>query len=377
MTNYPTLAKLMLVSLTTLAAAASAAGADYFIYYGSPNGGTGKGVSLGHFNSATGALTKPDLAAPADGAGFFTFSADGKHFYTAYALKDTLAAYERDPKTGALKLLNTKPTDGGDPCHVSLDKTGHYLLVANYAGGNADIYALQPDGSLGNRTAQIQLTGSSIDPVRQTKSYGHCIITDPTNHFVLVADLGSDKVAIYKFNEKDGTVTPNTPAFGTLKPGTGPRHLLFSPNGKVLYVIGEMGGTITAFNWDATKGSLTEFQNISTLPADFKGTNTDAELMIHPNGKFLYASARGHDSIAVFSIDPASGKLALVQDVPMRGKTPRYFTFDPTGKWIVAGSQGDNNAAVFSVDDKTGKMTPVGDPITVDAPICIGFQPVP
>jgi 6-phosphogluconolactonase len=351
--------------------------ADYFVYYGTANAGAGNGISLGYFNSETGVLTTPMLAAQAEGPSFFTMSADRKFIYSCLEVANQVAAYAIDANTGALKLLNKKDSGGSGPCHISLDQTGRFALVANYNSGSVAVFSIQPDGSLGDQTGSDQHTGKGVDPDRQEGPHAHCVITDPTDKFVLCTDLGVDKIYVYRFDAVTGKITLNTPAFGRVKAGLGPRHIMFSPNGKVLYCITEMGGTITAFNWDGATGSLTEFQNISTLPADFKAFNKDAELAFSPDGKFLYASARGHDAIAVFAIDPDTGSLSLVQDVPAGGTYPRFFGFDPTGKWIIAGHQNSNTAVVFQVDNQTGKLTQHGDPIAAPAPICIRFLPLP
>jgi len=350
--------------------------ADYFVYYGTADGGPTNGISLGHFDSDTGVLTKPVLAAQAEGPSFFTLSSDGKFLYSCYEKTDKVAAYAVDGATGALKLLNVVASGGSGPCHISLDPTGRFAMVANYNSGSVAVFMIQPDGTLGAQTGADQHTGKGPDKDRQDGPHAHCVITDPADHFVLCTDLGNDKIYIYQFDAITGKITPNTPAFATVKPGEGPRHLIFSPNGKVLYCITEMGGTVTAFNWDGAKGTLKAFQDISTLPADFKAFNKDAEIFFSPNGKFLYASARGHDAIAVFAVDATTGALSLVQDAPAGGKTPRYFSFDPSGKWIICGHQDSNTAVVFSVDAATGKMTQHGDPIAAEGPICLRYLPV-
>ena len=286
-------------------------------------------------------------------------------------------AYEIDHATGQLTLLNKEPSGGADASYVCLDQTGRFLLVANYEGGNIAVLALKPGGSLGERTAFVQHTGSSVDPKRQTHAYAHSIIVDPTNRFALVADLGLDRLFVYRFDEKDGSLQPNDPPFATVKPGSGPRHVKFHPNGRWVYLINEMGCTVTAFHWDTAHGALTEFQTVSTLPADFKGTSTCAEIVVHPDGRFLYGSNRGHDSLAVFTIDPDTGRLAPLEHVSTQGKSPRNFAFDPTGKWIICTNHGSDNAVVFRVDEATGRLTPAGPPVSVPSPFCERFLPVP
>ena len=370
-----------LVSLVLLLVlgALSANAADMYVYFGTHRSGPGIGFSLAHFDTDTGALTKPEFIMEAVEPAFFVIHPDGRHLYTCNSGSTTgsVSAYEINPKTGKLTLLNEKPAGGADPSYITLDKTDHYALVANYQGGNIAVLAINPDRSLGDRTGFAQHTGSSVNPERQTRPFAHSIIVDPSNRFALVADLGVDKVFVYRFNEKDGSLTPNDPPFAAVKPGSGPRHVKFHPNGKWVYLINEMGCTATGFNWNAAKGSLTEFQTISTLPERFTNTNTCAELEIHPNGRFLYGSNRGHDSIVVFAIDQATGKLTLVERVSSQGKWPRNFTFDPTGKWILCTNHNSNNAVIFRVDGTTGKLTPVGQPVEVPYPFCERFLPVP
>jgi 6-phosphogluconolactonase len=351
--------------------------ADMFVYFGTHRSGTNVGFSLAHFDTDTGALTKPEFLIQSPAPAYFVIHPDGLHLYTCNSgSPGEVSAYEIEPHTGQLKFLNRVPAGGTDTSYVSLDQTGHYVLAANYSGGNIAVFAIKPDGSIGERTAFVQHTGSSVNPQRQIHAYAHSIIVDPSNRFALVADLGLDKVFVYRFNEKDGSLATNNPPFVTIKPGSGPRHVKFHPNGRWVYVISEIASTVTAFNWDSANGTLAEFQSVSALPADFKGTSTCAEIMVHPNGKFLYASNRGDDSLAVFAINQTTGGLTLVEHVPSGGKTPRNFAFDPTGKWILCSNQDSNNAFVFRVDENTGKLTQIGGPVSVPYPFCERFLPV-
>jgi 6-phosphogluconolactonase len=351
--------------------------ADFFTYFGTQRSGTNIGFSIAHFDTDTGALTKPELASQAAAPAFFTIHPDGRHLYTCNSANPGgVSAYEIEPHTGALKFINRVSSGGAGPCYVSLDQRARFVFVANYAGGNIAAFAIKPDGSLGERTAFVQQTGSSVNPQRQTHAYAHSTIVDPSNRFVLVADLGVDKVFVYRFNAQDGSLAPNDPPFVAVAPGSGPRHVKFHPNGRWVYLINEIASTIVGFNWDSADGSLAEFQNISALPDDFKGTNTAAEIEVHPNGKFLYASNRGDDSLVVFAIDQTTGKLTLVQRVSCGGKTPRFFTFDPTGKWLLCSNHGSDNAVVFRVDGETGRLTQTGDPVPVPYPFCEQFLPV-
>lgn len=365
------------LSLAMLLPTLPATAADYFVYFGSHRSGPGRGFSLGRFDTETGVLTKPEFLLEAKEPAYFVIHPDGQHLYTCNSgTPGGVSAYSIDPRTGALKLLNRVLAGGGDTSYITLDRTNRYALVADYDGGNIAAFALKPDFSLGDWTAFVQHTGKSVHPQRQTHAYAHSIVTDPTNRFVLVADLGVDKVFVYRFDEKTGALKANDPASVSVPPGSGARHVKFHPNGRWVYLINEIASTVIAFNWDGDKGTLTEFQNVSTLPADFTGTSTCAEVEVHPNGKFLYGTNRGHDSLAAFAIDPANGRLTPIQHISSGGKTPRNFAFDPTAKWIICTNHNSDNAVVFRVDADTGKLTQQGEPISVPAPFCERFLAV-
>ncbi len=361
----------------------SATAADDLVFIGTHSAGPNHGLSVVHFDSTTGALTQPELVIESPAPAFFVIHPDGRHLYacnsTDYANKwpgETVSAFAIDPAKGRLSLINQVPC-GADPSYIILDATSRYALVANYQGGNVDVFALKPDGSLGERTAFVQHTGSSVDPKRQTHPYAHSIRLDPTNRFALVADLGLDKLFVYRFDAKDGSLQPNDPPFVKVAPGSGPRHLAFHPNGRFVYLVNEMASTVIAFAWDSARGALTELQTISTLPADFKGTSACAEIEVHPNGRFLYATNRGHDSMAVFAIDAATGKLSVLEHVPSQGHMPRNFAFDPSHRWLIVTNHGSDNAAVFRVDENTGHLSSVGQPVHVLYPFGVRFLPVP
>jgi 6-phosphogluconolactonase len=256
-----------------------------------------------------------------------------------------------------------------------VDRTGRYVLNANYGGGYVEVHALGDDGRLGKRTASVQLEGSSVHPQRQTKAYAHWFGVDPTNRFALIADLGTDRIMVYRFDGDTGALTPNDPPFAKVRPGSGPRHLAWHPNGRWMYAVQELSNEVIAFAWDDQRGALTELHTAPTLPPDFQGTNTAAEIGVHSNGRFLYVSNRGHDSIAVFAIDPQSGKLERVQHVSSRGKTPRYFAFDPSNRWLIVNNQEGDNVVVFRVDPESGKLTPHGDPVRLVKPMAVAFLP--
>lgn len=297
--------------------------ADTYVYFGTHGSGPGIGFSLAHFDTATGVLTKPEFLLEAKEPAFFVFGPDGEHLYACNSgTPGGVSAYAVEPHTGKLTLINRVLAGGGDASYVSLDQTGRYVFVANYDGGNIAAFALRPDGGIGDWTAFVQHRGSSVHPQRQTHAYAHAIVVDPTNRFVLVPDLGVDRLFVHRFDATDGSLRPNDPPAATIAPGSGPRHVRFHPSGRWVYLINEMASTVTAFIWDSAKGTLTAFQTSSTLPADFSGTSTCAELEIHPDGKFLYGSNRGHDSLVVYAIDDVSGELTLVEQVSSGGKSP-------------------------------------------------------
>jgi 6-phosphogluconolactonase len=364
----------LLLGLAPLGVAA----ADDFVFFGTHLAGAGKGFSLAHFDSDTGALTVPQFDAEAVAPAYFVIHPDGRHLYTCNSGRPGgISAYAIDRTTGKLTLINSRPAGGADTSYLSLDRTGRYALIANYEGGNIAVFALAPDGGIGARTAFVQHTGHSVDPERQKHAYAHSIITDPSNRFAVVCDLGLDKVFVYRFDARTGSLAPNDPAFVTVAPGSGPRHPVFHPNGRWVYVVTEIGSTVLAFDWDGASGILHQFQTVSALPAGFPGVSVSAEIAVHPNGRFLYVSNRGDDSIAIFAIDGANGRLTPLGHVPTHGKTPRNFAFDPSGRWIIATNHGSNNAVVFRVDGATGLLTPTGAPVPVPYPFCERFLPAP
>jgi 6-phosphogluconolactonase len=276
--------------------------------------------------------------------------------------------------------LNQVATRGAGPCHISLDNSGKFALVANYDGGSVATFPAHADGTLGEAADFVEHHGSGLDKERQGAPHAHWIATSPDNRFALAADLGLDEVLIYRFNATKGTLAPNDPAFAKVNPGSGPRHLAFHPNGKFAYVLTEMEDSVTAFAYKASNGSLSPLQTVSalsTLRKDFKGPKEAAEIVVHPTGKFLYASNRaGIDTISAFSINPAKGTLQLKNEYPTMGKTPRNFAIDPTGKFLLAANQESNNIVTFRIDAITGALSPTGDVVEAPAPVCIVFVAV-
>jgi 6-phosphogluconolactonase len=247
------------------------------------------------------------------------------------------------------------------------------LFVANYGSGSVAAMPIKADGSLGEAVGFAQHTGSGADPKRQRGPHAHSINPSPDNRYVMAADLGLDQILIYKFDE-NANLTPNDPPFGKVPPAGGPRHFAFHPNGRFVYAINEMGNTVTAFAYDGKRGALTEIATVGTLPKDFTGTSHTAEVQVHPSGKFLYGSNRGHDSISVFSVDSGKGTLTLIEQTPTQGRTPRNFGIDPTGSFLIAANQATHNMVVFRIDKSTGKLTPTGQTVQVGSPVCVKFM---
>jgi 6-phosphogluconolactonase len=350
------------------------------VYIGTYNGAKSKGIYTARFDQATGKLSAPELAAETKNPSFLAVHPTGPFLYAVAEIDNfngqhtgAVSAFRIEPETGKLTLLNQQASGGAGPCHLSVDKTGQCLLVANYGSGSIAALPIDKDGKLGTNATVIQHEGSSVNPTRQKGPHAHFITPDPANRFVLTCDLGLDKVLVYKFDPGKCSLAPNDPPSVSLNPGSGPRHLVFNPHRRVVFVANEIGSTLTAFDYDAERGVLEERQSISTLPVGFKGENSCAEIQILPSGRFVYVSNRGHDSIAVFSIDPRSGQLELVQDEPTQGKTPRHFALSPDGKWLLAENQDSGNIVVFAVDPRRGKLTPTGQKVEVGAPVCLVF----
>jgi 6-phosphogluconolactonase len=353
------------------------------VYVGTYTGGPSKGIYLFRMDPETGAVTAAGLAAETANPSFLAIHPGRRFLYAVgevgeFGGKKTgaVSAFSVDPATGKLALLNQQPSQGAGPCHLVVDGQGKNVLVANYGGGSVAVLPIKADGSLEPPSCSFQHQGSSVNPQRQKAPHAHSINLDPAGRFAFAADLGLDKVLVYKFDPSLGTVIPHEPPAAPVAPGSGPRHFAFHPSGRSAYVINELANTVTVFSFDAAKGVLTEIQTVSTLPADFKGTSYTAEVVVTPDGKFLYGSNRGHDSLAIFSIDAATGKLTSVGHQPTGGKTPRNFAIDPGGRFLLAANQNSDTVSVFRIDPSSGKLQPVGAPFAAPKPVCVRFLPV-
>ena len=361
------------VALSTVqfAVVQAAAPNKYRVYIGTYTGKQSKGIYAAEFDPATGALSEPQLVAETPSPSFLALSPDNSHLYAVNELgkfngeaAGSITAFAVDAASGQLKQLNQQFRR--NPVVRA--------LVANYTGGNLIVFPINQQGELEEASSFVQHSGSGGDPRRPKGPHAHSINLDPAEQFAVAADLGLDQVLIYRF--EDGKLTPNEPAFAKLAPAAGPRHFAFHPSGKFAYVINELNSKITVFKYDAQRGSLTEVQTLSTLPADFEGNNSTAEVQVHPSGKFVYGSNRGHNSIASFSVDPDSGKLTSTGHCPSGGSTPRNFKVDPSGKFVLAANQQTNNIAVLRVDPASGKLSPTESSVEVGAPVCIKFVPL-
>jgi 6-phosphogluconolactonase len=355
---------------------------ELLVYVGTyTNKGTSDGIYICKLNLATGELTKLNSAKSQDPA-FLAIDRKRKFLYAANEIGEfngqksgAVSAFAIHQKTGELTFLNQQATNSPGPCSVIVDKTGKCLLAANYSGGSVSVFPIKADGSVGEVSDLAQHQGSSINPNRQKEPHAHTIILDDANRFAFCADLGLDKIMIYKLEAKRGKLTPNTPAFTPVKPGAGPRHFKIHPNNKFAYVINELDSTVTAFAYDKAQGGLKEIQTVPTLPTDFSGTNYCADVHVHPSGKFLYGSNRGHDSIVVYAIDATNGKLTFTQHQSTQGKWPRNFAVDPTGQFLLVANQNTNNIVIFRIDTQTGKMIPTGYTLEVPLPVCLKLIP--
>jgi 6-phosphogluconolactonase len=354
---------------------------DFFVYVGTfTTGSQSKGIYAYRLDTATGKLSPVGLVAETPSPAFLAIHPNGKLLYAANEVNEfagqkagSITAFHIDAKTAKLIAINTVSSRGPGPCHVNVDRSGKCVLVANYSGGSFAAMPIRADGGLSEATFFDQHTGTGANPKRQEKAHAHSVNLSPDNRFAIVADLGVDKLYVYKLDAAKAMLTPNEPAFAAMAPGSGPRHFMFHPDGKHAYVINELQSTITALGYDAAKGTFQQLQTITTLPKDFTGNNSTAEVQVHPSGKFVYGSNRGHDSIAVYSIDPTKRTLTWIENVSTQGKNPRNFGIDPTGSFLLAANQNSNNIVVYRIDAKTGRLTPTGQMVDVPAPVCVKF----
>jgi 6-phosphogluconolactonase len=375
---------LVLFQLLALVPSARAAKArDYLVYIGTYTKKTAsKGIYVYRFNSVTGKLTSLGVAGETTDPSFVAVDPTGRFLYSVNEMDEfnnqkggAVSAFAINRATGKLKFLNEVSSHGTAPCYVAVDKTGRYVMIANYGSGSVVVFRVRKDGGLGTMADFVQHKGSSVNPARQKGPHAHMVNTSTDNRFALSCDLGLDKVLISRFDAKTGKLTPDDPSYARVNPGSGPRHFVFSPNSRFVYVISEIGSTVTVFSYNGSNGAMRKLQTISTIPKDFKKESDCAEIAVLPSGKFLYGSNRGHDSIAVFAINQSNGTLTPVEYVPAQGKEPRSFAIDPTGSYLFAANQDTNNLVIFRINPETGRLTPTGQTLDIPAPVCVLFVP--
>lgn len=347
-----------------------------FVYIGTYTRTESEGIYVYRFDDEAGDLTALGTA-EAENPSFLALHPQHRFLYAVgEGGKDAGAvnAFELDPLTGQLTHLNQRSSHGTSPCHLAVERDGRFVYVANYGSGTLAVYPIEADGRLGEATDVVQHEGSGPNPRRQQGPHAHSITLDRSNRFAFAADLGADRLMIYELDFNNGKLLPNTAQpYVAVAPGAGPRHFTFHPTSEYAYLINEMGNSIVAFDYDAVDGRLTELQTVPTLPEDFDGKNTCADIHVAPSGDVLYGSNRGHDSLVIYAIDRESGELTYRDHVSTGGATPRNFAIDPSGNFLLAANQDSDNVVVFRIDRDTGALTPTGHEIEVPMPVCVKF----
>jgi 6-phosphogluconolactonase len=375
---------LMLPELSIASEEARVLGAErageLLLYVGTYTTGKSEGIYLYRLNLSSGELKHVATTKRVVNPSFLALAPSRRYLYAVNEVGDfagtksgAVSAFAVDQRTGELRLLNQQASLGADPCYVDVDAKGRFVLIANYSGGNVTVFPVERDGSLGEASDAKQGRGSSINRERQEGPHAHCIVLDPSNQFAYSCDLGTDKIMIFRFDARKGKLLPNEPPWVQVKPGRGPRHLAFSPSGKYVFVLNELHSTVTAFARAPEKGSLKELQTLTTLPKGFTGTNTSADIHVSLDGRFVYCSNRGHDSIAIFGIEPRNGGLTSLGHESTRGMTPRNFAIDPTGGFLLVANQKSDNIVVFRLDQKTGRLSSTVQVAQVPSPVCLKF----
>ncbi|MCY4652317.1 MAG: lactonase family protein [Dehalococcoidia bacterium] len=338
-----------------------------------------QGIYTCRFDSDSGALEPVSVETGPGNPSFLALHPNKRFLYAASEVEDfagkrqgAVYAYSVNAESGELTCINSQGSGGPGPCHVKVDATGRFVLAANYHGGSVCMLPINEDGSIAPASDFIQHEGSSVNPRRQDQAYAHSINSDPQNRFAYVPDLGQDRVVIYRLDTENRQLAPSRPAYVEVNPGFGPRHFDFHPNGQWAYLINELGSTITAFEYEQGSGGLSDFQVVGTLPTGFSGSNTTADIHVHQSGRFVYGSNRGHDSIAIFSVD-RGGRLTPVGHCSTRGRTPRNFSIDPLGLFLIAANQDSDNIVSFHLDQESGQLTPTGQEVDIPMPVCVRF----
>jgi len=377
----------LLIGLSTVAFAEAiptfAASADPLVYIGgyTDKGSKSEGIYAYRWNAGKGELTALGLAAPTPNPSFLAISANHTLLYAANEItsfngaKDgSVSAFSVDPQSGKLTLLNVVSSGGAGPCNINLDQTGKVALVANYDAGSAATFRVLPGGKLSEHVEDIAYSGHGPNPDRQQSAHAHCATASPDNRYVLINDLGLDRIHVYKLDPATAKLTPGAPPAYYATPDSGPRSLVFHPNGRFCYSTNELSNTVDVLSWDAEAGKLTRIQNLPTAanPTDTK--NTAASVVIDREGKSLYVSNRGpENSIAHFRIDHFGGELRFIERVDSGGKIPRHFAIDPSQKWLIVAHQGSNELVILKRDTITGRLEPTGRSYPIDMPTCVLF----
>ena len=350
------------------------------LYVGTYTRESSAGIYAYRFFPDRAAVEPIGMAAEMSNPSFLALHPDGAYLYAVSETDDfdsrgsgSVAAFELDPASGSISKINEVSSGGGWPCHLGIDPSGRMLIVANYKDGTVASFPVQGDGALGNATSLFQHEGRSVHE-RQRGPHAHSADFSPDGRFAFFSDLGLDQVRLYTADPETATLAPNDPNHVSLEPGSGPRHFAQHPSGRFGYVVNELGSTVSAFDLDGKTGSLEALQTLTTLPEGFTGENYTAEIHAHPSGRFVYASNRGHDSIAVFAVDQQTGRLGSLGQVPTNGDWPRNFSFDRTGRYLLVANQNSDNVVVFEIDGETGLPVPTGNEFAIDAPVCLVFR---
>ncbi|MEO6187381.1 MAG: lactonase family protein [Ginsengibacter sp.] len=349
----------------------------FHLFVGTYTGSGSKGIYVCQFDASSGKVTQLGSTDSAVNPSYLALSPDGRYLYSVNETNHgSVSSYFFDPQNATLSFISKQLTDGGSPCYVTVDKTGKWLFAANYGGGSATAFPLEANGQIRPYAQLLQDSGKGFDPRRQSKPHVHSAMLSPDEKYLFTPDLGLDKIMIYKFKPMaQKPLSPGNPAFQTVKPGYGPRHLAFHPNNKYVYLITEMGGAVIAFKYG--NGKFTTIQNINAHPEDYSGTPGSADIHVSPDGNYLYASNRGDENnIAIFSIDKNTGKLQLKGYQSTLGKNPRNFVIDPTGNYLLVANQDTNNIVVFKIDKGSGMLEKTGDEIEIPKPVCLKMEPV-
>lgn len=356
---------------------------EYLVYAGTYTGPQSKGIYAFRFQPATGKVTSLGLVAETVNPSFVVLHRKRRLLYAVnetptreHQSSGSVSAFSVDTHTGQMTRLNQVSSRGDAPASLTLDRTGNWVIAANYNGGSVAVFPVKADGRLGEASSFVQHSGASVH-ARQKGPHPHQTVVSPDNRYVLVPDLGLDQVVVYRFDATKGALTPNDPPAAKVSPGSGPRHLTFHPNGRFVFLLNEITSTVSVFSYDAARGTLEGLQTIPALPAGFSQPSSAAEIEVDRTGTFLYASLRGPDEIVMFAVDSKTGMLSLKGRVATQGKAPRHFAIDPAGAYLLVANQNSGNIVFFRIDRKTGDLTPTGTVLDVPSPVCITFLEVP